>query len=54
MVKVDESKCIGCGACVSVAPENFDFHEFNFITKILMQYLLNDSMLDSLLGMTKD
>ena len=34
--------------------ENFDFHEFNFITKILMQYLLNDSMLDSLLGMTKD
>ncbi len=27
MVKVDESKCIGCGACVSIAPENFDFNE---------------------------
>ncbi len=27
MVKVDETKCIGCGACVSIAPENFDFNE---------------------------
>ena len=27
MVKVDETKCIGCGACVSIAPENFDFND---------------------------
>ena len=27
MVKVDETKCIGCGACVAVAPENFDFND---------------------------
>ena len=27
MIKVDETKCIGCGACVSIAPENFDFNE---------------------------
>ena len=26
-VCVDESKCIGCGACVAIAPENFDFNE---------------------------
>ena len=34
--------------------ENFDLHEFNFITKILTQYLLNDSFLDDLLAITKD
>lgn len=26
-VKVDKEKCIGCGACVAVSPENFDFNE---------------------------
>lgn len=25
MFKVDKDKCIGCGACVSIAPEVFDF-----------------------------
>lgn len=34
--------------------ENFDLHEFNFITKILLEYLLNDSMLYSLLGICKE
>ena len=24
-VKLDQDKCIGCGACVAIAPENFDF-----------------------------
>jgi len=27
IVKVDNSKCIGCGACVSIAPNNFDFDD---------------------------
>ena len=27
MIKVDETKCIGCGACVAIAPENFDFND---------------------------
>lgn len=27
MIKVDETSCIGCGACVAVAPENFEFDE---------------------------
>ncbi len=25
-VKVDENKCVGCGACVAIADENFDFN----------------------------
>lgn len=24
---VDQEKCIGCGACVAIAPDNFDFNE---------------------------
>ena len=27
MVKVDENTCIGCGACVAMAPETFEFNE---------------------------
>lgn len=26
-VKVDEKKCIGCGACVAICPKNFDFND---------------------------
>ena len=26
-VKVDKERCIGCGSCVSVCPENFRFRE---------------------------
>ena len=26
-LNVDQEKCIGCGACVAIAPENFDFDE---------------------------
>ncbi len=27
MIKVDENSCIGCGACVAIAPETFEFDE---------------------------
>lgn len=27
MIKVDENTCIGCGACVAISPENFDFSD---------------------------
>ncbi len=27
MFKVDKENCIGCGACVSIAPEIFQFDE---------------------------
>lgn len=26
-VKVDQNVCIGCGACVAIAPETFDFND---------------------------
>ncbi len=26
-VKLNSEQCIGCGACVAIAPENFDFNE---------------------------
>lgn len=26
-VILDQEKCIGCGACVAISPENFDFDE---------------------------
>lgn len=26
-LSVDQEKCIGCGACVAISPENFDFNE---------------------------
>ena len=32
-LKVDDTKCIGCGACVASFPENFDF-EGNVSTAI--------------------
>lgn len=33
-LKVDESKCFGCGMCVSMAPENFDFNKEGLSTVI--------------------
>lgn len=32
---VDETKCIGCGACVSVYPENFDFDNETGLSKVI-------------------
>ena len=33
-VIVDQEKCIGCGACVAIDPENFDFNEDGISTVI--------------------
>lgn len=34
MIKVDENTCIGCGACVAIASENFDFNDAGLSTVI--------------------
>lgn len=31
-INVIKEKCLGCGACVSVAPENFDFDDDGICT----------------------
>lgn len=33
-IKVDQNKCIGCGACVAIAPNTFDFNEDGLSTVI--------------------
>jgi len=33
-VEIDQSKCIGCGACVAISKENFDFNEDGLSTVI--------------------
>lgn len=33
-VEVKQDKCIGCGACVAIAPENFDFNDDGLSTVI--------------------
>ena len=33
MVKVDEEKCIGCGACESVCPEGFEMKDTKAVVK---------------------
>lgn len=34
IVKVNQDKCIGCGACVAIDPENFDFNDDGISTVI--------------------
>lgn len=34
IVKVNQEKCIGCGACVAIDPENFDFDDYGISTVI--------------------
>jgi len=34
MVKVEKEKCIGCGACVAIAPDTFEFDE-NGLSKVI-------------------
>lgn len=39
-VKVDQDKCIACGACVAIAPLNFDFDATGLST------VINDEVTD--------
>ena len=39
-MKVDSDKCVGCGACVSIAPENFKFNDEG------KSVVINDSITD--------
>lgn len=34
-IKLDQSKCIGCGACIAIAQDNFSFEEEENISKVI-------------------
>lgn len=40
-LEVDQEKCIGCGACVAISPENFDFNDEGLST------VKNDEIVDT-------
>ena len=40
-VKVDESKCIGCGACASTAPDYFEFDSHG-LSKVKQEVVAED------------
>ena len=41
-VKVDNTKCIGCGACVAIAPETFDFDDEG-LSKVINETVTDDA-----------
>ena len=41
-VKVDNTKCIGCGACVAIAPETFDFDDEG-LSKVINDAVTEDA-----------
>ena len=45
-IKVDEEKCIGCGACVAIDSEHFDFNE-NGLSNVINNDNLESANLQS-------
>lgn len=45
MIKVNENTCIGCGSCVAISPEHFDFDD-NGLAKAISQEV-NDSVMEA-------
>ena len=42
MIKVNENTCIGCGACIAIAPENFDFND-NGLSQVISQEIIENT-----------
>ncbi|MBO4600764.1 MAG: ferredoxin [Bacilli bacterium] len=45
-IKVDEEKCIGCGACLAIDSEHFDIND-NGLSHVINNENLNSSALQS-------
>lgn len=43
MIKVNENTCIGCGSCVAIDPEHFDFDD-NGLAKATSQEVTDSVM----------
>lgn len=46
-VKVNESACIGCGACVAIDPEHFDFNDSGLSHAISNENLESASLVNA-------
>ncbi len=44
MIKVNENTCIGCGACVAISPENFDFNDAG-LSKVISEEILESTQI---------
>ena len=40
-VKVDKDKCIGCGACTAIAPDNFEFDD-DGLAKVIKEEITDE------------
>ena len=45
-IKVNEEQCIGCGACVAIDPEHFDFND-NGLSSVISNENLDSANLTS-------
>lgn len=43
-LNVDQVKCIGCGACVGIDPDHFDFDDSGLSTVISQEKLENEEL----------
>lgn len=49
-VNVDQVKCIGCGACVGIDPEHFDFEDSGLSTVISQENLETEELQQAVEG----
>ena len=47
-INVDQVKCIGCGACVGIDSEHFDFNDSGLSTVISQENLESQSLQDAM------
>lgn len=46
-LNVDQTKCIGCGACVAIDPEHFEFNDDGKSTVISSENVENENALNA-------
>ena len=46
-VIIDKDKCIGCGACVSIAPDCFDFDDQG-LSELVKEDATNEEVIDAI------
>ena len=46
-VIIDKDKCIGCGACVSIAPDCFDFDNQG-LSELVKEDATNEEVIDAI------